>query len=479
MRLFLCSLVAMSLSAGVVGQANADYIFTTIDAPGSIGGTFPSAINDAGQIVGTYLLTGDNSNAFLLSEGTYTILNAPGAAATTANGINNSGQIVGEYQLGRTIHGFLLSRGTYTTIEVPGSSSTRLEAINDAGQIIGSYKAGSIANFLLSGSNYTDIDVPGSLFTSALGINASGQIVGYYGDAPGQLSHVGFLLSGGNYTSLLAPGADFTELYGINASGQIVGVGDDGFLLANSIYTPLVVPGAVNTTPAAINDAGQIVGYYVDTSNARHGFLATPTTSLVVSVPAGIGAGSPFEITVSAVDNTSGQVATGYTGTVTFSTSDPYPGVLPADYTFTPDDQGTHTFAGVTLFTAGTQTLSVQDTSDSSIMGSATAAVVAAPADHLLITTPPTVSSDTAFDVTLAALDAFGNVAMSYAGTVTWTSSDIAPGVILPVDYAFRPTDNGLVTFPTGVTLITPGYQTLSATDTASPITGTLRVNVQ
>src|SRR6516225_9910981 len=51
-------------------------------------------------------------------------------------------------------------------------------------------------------------------------------------------------------------------------------------------------------------------------------------------------AGMPFDVTVTAVDPF-GQVAVGYTGTVTFSTSDSDPGVvLPADYTFTADDGG-------------------------------------------------------------------------------------------------------------------------------------------
>ena len=49
---------------------------------------------------------------------------------------------------------------------------------------------------------------------------------------------------------------------------------------------------------------------------------------------------------------------------------------MPADYTFTAADNGVHTFAnGVTLYTPGTQTVTVQDTADSSITGSATIAV--------------------------------------------------------------------------------------------------------
>jgi hypothetical protein len=200
------------------------------------------------------------------------------------------------------------------------------------------------------------------------------------------------------------------------------------------------------------------------------------TTQLVVSAPPGTTAGSPFQITVSAMDS-SGQVNAGYTGTVAFTTSDSS-GVLPATYTFTSNDQGTHTFDGVTLFTAGAQTLTVQDTANSAITSSATVTVTAAPANHLLITASSTALSGVAFDVTLAAADPFGNVDMTYAGTVTWTGSDTDPGVILPLDYPFQASDAGMHIFSGGVTLITLGDQTLTATDTVSGITGTATVTV-
>jgi hypothetical protein len=85
----------------------------------------------------------------------------------------------------------------------------------------------------------------------------------------------------------------------------------------------------------------------------------------------------PFDVTVTAVDPFR-QVAVGYTGTVTFTTTDRDPGVvLPADYAFTLDDGGAHTFADTgrgdtTLLTPGDQVLTVTDTADDTITGSAT-----------------------------------------------------------------------------------------------------------
>jgi hypothetical protein len=56
-----------------------------------------------------------------------------------------------------------------------------------------------------------------------------------------------------------------------------------------------------------------------------------------------------FDVTVTAVDPFN-HVAVGYTGTVTFGTSDPDPGVvLPADYAFTLADGGSHTFTDTGL----------------------------------------------------------------------------------------------------------------------------------
>ena len=53
------------------------------------------------------------------------------------------------------------------------------------------------------------------------------------------------------------------------------------------------------------------------------------------------------------------------------------------------------------------------------------------------------------------------------------------PGVVLPASYTFQSTDNGIHTFPAGVTLITPGAQTLTAIDTANgSITGGAIVTV-
>jgi hypothetical protein len=188
-------------------------------------------------------------------------------------------------------------------------------------------------------------------------------------------------------------------------------------------------------------------------------------------------AGTPFDVGVT-VQDAYGNTVTGYTGTVTFSSADPYGATLPPDYTFRPADQGRAAFpGGATLYTAGTWDVTATDTT-SGITGAASVNLVAAPAVAFQVLAPESASSGTPFDVTVVAVDSYGNTDTHDQGTVTFTTSDTDPGVVLPPDYTFQPGDAGTATFPGGVTLITPGDQTLTVTDTASGITGSAIVTV-
>jgi hypothetical protein len=110
------------------------------------------------------------------------------------------------------------------------------------------------------------------------------------------------------------------------------------------------------------------------------GAYQASASAFLLTAPRRVHAGVPFDVAVTAVDPF-GQVALGYTGTVTFSTSDPRRRVvLPADYTFTLDDGGVHPFADTgrgetTLRTHGRQTIAVADTADPSITGQASVRV--------------------------------------------------------------------------------------------------------
>jgi subtilisin family serine protease len=195
-----------------------------------------------------------------------------------------------------------------------------------------------------------------------------------------------------------------------------------------------------------------------------------------VSTPDSSIAGAPFDLTVTARDPF-GNVATGYRGTVSLTSSDGG-AVLPGPYTFGSADAGVHDFPGVILVSAGVQSVTATDINAGSITGTATVGVVAAAADHFEVDIPATIPSGTPFDVTVIALDPYGNIDTQYTGTVTFTSSDPDPQVVLPADYTFTADDAGMVVFPQAATLITLGDQTITATDTITGITGSATATV-
>jgi hypothetical protein len=83
-----------------------------------------------------------------------------------------------------------------------------------------------------------------------------------------------------------------------------------------------------------------------------------PATHYVVTAPASATKGTPFNFTVTAYDQFGNQVSD-YHFAVHFTSTDTAAS-LPADYTFTPTDAGTHTFAA-TLNSAGSWTITAND----------------------------------------------------------------------------------------------------------------------
>jgi hypothetical protein len=206
----------------------------------------------------------------------------------------------------------------------------------------------------------------------------------------------------------------------------------------------------------------------LDVAVADHGagtvtaLLDAVDKDLVITAPATTTAGNAFSITVTAED-ASGKTLTGYAGTVHFSSTDP-DATLPADYTFVSGDHGKHTFTGVILGKAGNRVILAADASAPGSAGSATVKVNAGAVTQFGITAPKTATAGTAFNITVMAEDAFGNVVSGYQGTVTFTSSDGA--AVLPGNYTFVAGDHGKHTF--SVTLNTAGTQTVTATDTGN-----------
>ncbi len=183
---------------------------------------------------------------------------------------------------------------------------------------------------------------------------------------------------------------------------------------------------------------------------------AAAATHFTVSAAASITAGNALVVFVTAQDSF-GNTASGYNGTVHFSSTDSL-AQLPADATLT---------AGVGIFavigrTAGNQTFDVADTNSGTLSGVSGPVVIKPGAvNHFGLSVPAAATTGAAVSFTVTALDPFNNLVPSYAGTVQFSSSDAS--ATLPSS-ATLTAGSGIFT----VTLQTPGSQTLTAADVVS-----------
>jgi hypothetical protein len=182
-----------------------------------------------------------------------------------------------------------------------------------------------------------------------------------------------------------------------------------------------------------------------------------------VIYPATVAAGESHYLGLTATD-AYGNAVTGYQGTVHFSSSDSK-AALPADYTFTPADRGTHTFSAI-LKTAGQESLTATDTGQPSVTGQA-AEIRVSPYDMrgFVLTFPKSVTAGASQTLMVIPVDRYGNVLTSYTGTIHFTSDDSHAS--LPADYTFSTTDGGSQVFQ--VALDTAGLHAIRATDSAHP----------
>ena len=134
-----------------------------------------------------------------------------------------------------------------------------------------------------------------------------------------------------------------------------------------------------------------------------------------------------------------GNTATGYTGTVHFTSSDAQ-AVLPADYTFMAGDAGVHTFIASRSRRPGTQTITATDTVTGSITGTQSGITVNAAAAAKLGCRPAAGHLDGRQRHQPRHRHGpgpYGNTATGYTGTVHFTSSDRSRRSC-PANYTFE-----------------------------------------
>ena len=239
---------------------------TSINNNGLLGGDFQSlTVTDRctsiAAFFGVIYDTTTNSNVSSLNA-------SPSGCSTLVNNLNNTGQVVGDFDsnactIGFCYFGFIydIRAGTYTTVAYPGSENTFLFGINDHGKVLGSTSAsGGTGLFVYDITTQTFTPLPANFVFSgsSSNVNNSGQI----------------LVKDGVFNSNSTSG-----IYNINTSS----------------FTPVTVPGAQTTVLTYINNNGTIVGYYIDVSNNKHYFIATPSTTVVAAKSLGSPCDNPGE----------------------------------------------------------------------------------------------------------------------------------------------------------------------------------------
>jgi hypothetical protein len=221
----------------------------------------------------------------------------------------------------------------------------------------------------------------GGAGAGAIAVDGSGNadVTGETGSADFPTTADAFRTSfGGHVVSVFVTKLNATGTALIYSTYLGVGGVQDGFGIAvdgsdNAYVTGSAAAITFPTTAGAFQTIHDGPGYD-DAWVAKFTFVATlPATHLQVTAPASATMRVPVSFTVTALDQNNNPT-TNYTGTVHFTSSDGAAS-LPADATLT---NGTGTF-NVTFNTAGRQTITASDTTNSGITGTTSTITVAPP----------------------------------------------------------------------------------------------------
>jgi uncharacterized membrane protein len=170
--------------------------FTDIPGPAGATASYADAINDKGEIVGTYYDSSNVAHGFLLKgikSKNYKTLDVPGATGSHAPGINDNGWIVLYWKDSKGAFESSITKNhgkTYKTINVPGASGGSVAVSIDSAGDVG-YQWAKSGSTVVHGAlctncgshsrvYYKNLDYPHSVFNSPNGINDKHLIVGTY-----------------------------------------------------------------------------------------------------------------------------------------------------------------------------------------------------------------------------------------------------------------------------------------------------------
>jgi len=273
-------------------------VITTFDYPGAGNNTLPQKINERGDIVGEFIDSSGVVRGFVrFSDGSFSapIVDPNDTVGfTEGRGINNPRTVVGDYVISDgTVHSFLLSGGTFTEYDLPGALQTNLLGINEPGDLTGTFDPGNgvFQAFIDRGGTITSYSVPGAAATLAYEMNNNKKLtVGYFVDASGVLHGQYRDRNGALHFPIDPPGSVGTVLFGLNNRNWVVGRYADAagvthglFFVPPDGFFTFDYPGSAFTSLNGISSQGNITGRYVDASGIAHGFIArvrgTPPTT--------------------------------------------------------------------------------------------------------------------------------------------------------------------------------------------------------
>ena len=200
-------------------------------------------------------------------------------------------------------------------------------------------------------------------------------------------------------------------------------------------------------------------------------------TQIALQIPANVQAGATYPVFLM-IENTFGGPASGYSGTVTLSSSDAGAVFSSTTITFNNGFPTNNTPVTVTFATSGAQTVTATDNSTTPLTATANTTVApAAVASQISLRLPANTQEGLPVPLWVMVQDAQGHPVPSYSGTVTLTSSDTG-AVFSSTTVTFK---NGFPQLqgPVTVTFATGGAQTVTATDnSATPLTVTANTTV-
>lgn len=261
-----------------------------------------SAINNRGQLVGTFSYQPINTNwpyyqaAYLWTNNAWTLVKSPSYGRYNPypqnvdfKSLNAQGQVVATYGHLAEVHddpydihlfsdgSFLWDNGSaYKIIDPNGASprSTVVDALNDLGEIIGYYTDTHNVQhgFVDRAGVFTTLDFPGAHSTELQLVNNSGEIVGSYVDIAG-VTHY-FLYEGGEFQLLALNGPDsITSVTAINNNGEVVGNTLDGsFIYKNGAYQ------TIDMNVVSLNDQGDILTFNPTSFSGAIGYPVTASS---------------------------------------------------------------------------------------------------------------------------------------------------------------------------------------------------------